>query len=262
MSERTMAPTPPAARVPSGKSAAIARDLASQVVSATLAPGTLLPTENELTHRHAASRPIVREAIRLLGGAGLVETRHGVGSIVNPPRLWNVFDPIVLAAHLDNRNLPAIVGELLALRRTVEVESAGIAATRITPAELAALRGSFDRMGSHLDDAERTAHADFEFHETIIEAAGNRFFDGIVRYVRAALWEGRQLTSRGGGLTGRTRAHEHHRAILAALEAHDPERARATMREHLAIAAVDLQRVVTTSVAGPMAPDPKEEAAA
>lgn len=261
MSKRAMAPTPSAVRAPSGKSTAIARDLASLVVSARLTPGTLLPTENELTQRHAASRPIVREAIRLLGGAGLVETRHGVGSIVNPPRLWNVFDPIVLAAHLDNRNLPAIVGELLDLRRIVEVESAGIAATRITPTELVALRGWFDRMGSHLDDAERTAHADFEFHETIIEAAGNRFFDGIVRYVRAALWEGRQLTSRGGGLTGRAQAHEHHRAILSALEARDPERARAAMREHMALSAVDLQRVVTAAAAGPMAPDPAEAAA-
>jgi GntR family transcriptional regulator, transcriptional repressor for pyruvate dehydrogenase complex len=262
MSERLETPIYPVARAPSGKSAAIARDLASLVVSATLTPGTLLPTENELTQSHAASRPIVREAIRLLGGAGLVETRHGVGSIVNPPRLWNVFDPIVLAAHLDNRNLPAIVGELLDLRRTVEVESVGMAARRITPSELASLRASVDRMGAHLDDPERTAHADFAFHETIIEAAGNRFFDGILRYVRAALWEGRQLTSHGGGLRGRTQAFEHHRAILAAVEARDPERARAAMEEHLAVAASDLRRVVLASGLDPADASPGESDAA
>jgi GntR family transcriptional regulator, transcriptional repressor for pyruvate dehydrogenase complex len=262
MPDRLQTATYPVARVASGKSAAIARDLASQVVSATLTPGTLLPPENELTQSHAASRPIVREAIRLLGGAGLVETRHGVGSIVNPPRLWNVFDPIVLAAHLDNRNLPAIVGELLDLRRTVEVESVGMAALRITPTALAALRASLDRMGAHLDDPELTAHADFTFHETIIEAAGNRFFDGIVRYVRAALWEGRQLTSRGGGLRGRTRAFEHHRAIFAAVEARDSERARAAMDEHLALAASDLRRVVLASALDPAEVSPRNGDAA
>ncbi len=234
-------------RPTSGKSAGIARELASQVVSGGLHPGTLLPTEHELVQRHGASRPVIREASRLLGGAGLVETRHGVGSIVNPPRLWNVFDPIVLKAHLDNRNLPAIVDELLELRRVVEVESAGTAARRRSSEQLATLSVWLDRMGAVLDDVERTASADFAFHEAIIEAAGNRFFGGILRYVREALWEGRLLTSQEGGWSGRRRAFEFHRAILEAIAAGDADRARDVMTEHLKVAASDLRQAVLST---------------
>ena len=236
--------SPSDVRPQSAKSTGIARDLASQVVSGAWLPGTLLPGEHDLALRHGASRPVVREAIRLVGGAGLVETRHGVGTIVNPARLWNVFDPIVLKAHVDNRNLPAIAGELLDLRRVVEVESAGIAAHRITEGELAALERWLHRMGQVVEDPEAMAREDFAFHEAIIEAARNRFFDGIVRYVRAALWEGRLLTSRAGGLAGRRRAYEFHREIFRAIEAGDAEGARAVMREHLEVAGADLRRVV------------------
>lgn len=231
----------------SGKSAAIARELASLIIAGEVNPGTLLPTEHVLVQRHAASRPVIREATRLLAGAGLVETRHGVGSLVNPPRLWNVFDPIVLKAHLDNRNLPAIVDELLALRRLVEVESAGIAAGRVTPPQLATLAGWLDRMGFALDDPERVASADFAFHGAIIEAAGNRFFEGILRYVREALWEGRLLTSNGGGVSGRKRALEYHRRIYRAIAEGDAPRAREVMSEHLDVAADDLRRAVLAS---------------
>lgn len=232
------------------KSSAIARDLASQVVSGAWHAGTLLPGEHELAVRHGASRPVVREAIRLLGGAGLVETRHGVGSIVNPARLWNVFDPIVLTAHLDNRNLPAIVDELLELRRMVEVEAAGIAAQRIGATELTALEGWLQRMGACLEDPDRMAQADFAFHEAIIEATGNRFFGGVFRYARGALWQGRLLTSRSGGLAGRSAAFEYHRAIYRAIADGDADGARAVMRAHLDVAAGDLRRAVKLRAEG------------
>lgn len=227
--------------VASGKGSAIARDLASLVVSQALTPGTLLPPEQRLVAAHGASRPVIREAIRRLAGAGLVETRHGVGSIVNPPRRWNVFDPIVLKAHLDNHDLPALLDELLEVRRVVEVEAAGLAAARIVPDELTALAVSLERMARDLDHPDRFAQLDFTFHEMVLSAAGNRFFDGIFRYVRDALWEGRQLTSRSGGVAGRERAHGFHRALHAAIAAGDPDEARAVMHEHLAVAESDLR---------------------
>ena len=236
-----------ASRPSRGKGASIAREVASLIVSGELVPGTLLPTEHALVRRHGASRPVIREAIRRLSSAGLVETRHGVGSLVTPPRLWKVFDPIVLNAHLDNRDLPAIAAELLDLRRMVEVESAGIAAARIAPQPLADLAACLDRMGACLDDAERAARADFAFHEAIIEATGNRFFAAIVRYVREALWESRLMTSRGGGLAGRTRAFEFHRRIYRAIAEGDAATARAVMAAHLDVAADDLRRVVLAS---------------
>ena len=60
----------------------IAGDLREQITSATLPPGTQLPTEPKLAAAYDASRSTVRLAISLLIQQGLVETRHGVGTFV------------------------------------------------------------------------------------------------------------------------------------------------------------------------------------
>jgi GntR family transcriptional regulator len=60
----------------------IAEDLRAQIAAGTLAPGTRLPTELELSDRHAASRNTVRDAIKRLMSQGLVESRPGLGTFV------------------------------------------------------------------------------------------------------------------------------------------------------------------------------------
>jgi GntR family transcriptional regulator len=61
----------------------IADDVRQQISARILAPGRQLPTESELQRRYRASRNTVRQAIRLLTGLGLVETRPGTGTFVS-----------------------------------------------------------------------------------------------------------------------------------------------------------------------------------
>ena len=63
----------------------IADDLREQITTATLPPGTQLPTEPKLAATYGASRSTVRLAIGLLIQQGLVETRQGVGTYVTEP---------------------------------------------------------------------------------------------------------------------------------------------------------------------------------
>jgi GntR family transcriptional regulator len=60
----------------------IADDLRGQIGSGAIAPGRQLPTELELRTQYDAARNTVRDAIRLLAGQGLVETRPGLGTFV------------------------------------------------------------------------------------------------------------------------------------------------------------------------------------
>lgn len=60
---------------------AIAREL---ILSETIPPGDLLPSEKELAARYGVSRPTVREALLMLQLSGLVAMRHGVGTYVLP----------------------------------------------------------------------------------------------------------------------------------------------------------------------------------
>src|SRR5689334_13407747 len=60
----------------------IAEDLRAQIESGALRPGERLRTEIELREQYGASRNTVRDAIKLLGALGLVETRPGQGTYV------------------------------------------------------------------------------------------------------------------------------------------------------------------------------------
>jgi DNA-binding FadR family transcriptional regulator len=217
-------------------------ELASRILSSTYQAGALLPTENDLARTFNASRTIIREVIRRLASAGLIETRHGVGSVVSPPEQWNVFDPLVLKLYLEQGRLPAILQELVELRRSVEVESAYVAAQRITQKDLIQLSDWLAQMQANLHDAEAFAQADFAFHSTILEAANNRFFSGIMRYLGAALWESRRITSHAGNVAGRTKALEAHTRVFEAIAAGDAGAAREAMRQHIGQSEEDLKR--------------------
>src|SRR5881394_2146394 len=56
--------------------------LAAQIRGGELRPGQKLPTEAQAVNRFGVSRTVVREALSRLQAAGLVETRHGVGTFV------------------------------------------------------------------------------------------------------------------------------------------------------------------------------------
>ncbi|WP_157250266.1 GntR family transcriptional regulator [Nonomuraea typhae] len=61
---------------------AIARELSRLIESGELPPGERLPTEDALAAEHGVHRLTARQAMVELRRAGLVETRHGLGSFV------------------------------------------------------------------------------------------------------------------------------------------------------------------------------------
>ena len=97
--------------------------------------GDKLPTEAEIMGEFGVSRTVVREAISKMQAAGLVQTRHGVGTFVSGPSDASNFriDPEQIATVRD-------VIAVLELRISLETEAAGLAAARRTEENLAALR--------------------------------------------------------------------------------------------------------------------------
>ena len=57
-------------------------ELTRRIQAGELSAGDKLPTESEIVRERGVSRTVVREAISRLQAAGLVETRHGIGSFV------------------------------------------------------------------------------------------------------------------------------------------------------------------------------------
>jgi len=212
----------------------IADQIAALIDRGEYPAGARLPAERELARELGVSRTSVREAIISLEIAGKVEVRVGNGIFVRPHAAG-------LPREDDDGPGPF---ELLAARRMIEGEIAAAAAKLAKRPDLKALRAMLDEMRDADDDFARRDTADREFHLRIAEITRN----GALAHVVAALWEQRR-----GELWTRIEKHFHtpelrartiedHAAIVDALEAGDPDAARAAMQRHLARVAREFQR--------------------
>ena len=190
--------------------------------------GDRLPTEREMAEIHGVSRAIVREAMGRLKQDGIVVTRQGSGAFVadsGAPTLR------LHVAPSDAVDLRSVVELLSAIRSAASAH----AATRRTPAQLAAITRWYKAIGRAIRDGQPGEEEDIAFHRAIIDAAGNplfnqlmEFLDGRMRdFVRAA-----RTNSRHRGLTEQVQAE--HLVMLDAIAACDREAARSAAERHLA----------------------------
>ncbi|WP_369372409.1 FadR/GntR family transcriptional regulator [Promicromonospora sp. Populi] len=214
-------------------SSTLVETLRTRIVNGDIAPGEKLPSEPQLATEHGVSRTVVREAIARLNLEGLVHTRRGSGSYALTPPADDADGAPPLARSLADRLA------LVEYRLALEAEAAALAATRRTPAQLAALADRLDALASSEGHPATAMQHDFAFHRLVAEAAGNRFLlEALDRLgpQMIAMPRGR-LDRRGADLDdgGRfTAVVQEHRAVLAALESQDPLAAAAAMRVHLA----------------------------
>lgn len=202
--------------------------LRTRIVNGDIAPGEKLPSEPRLATEHGVSRTVVREAIARLNLEGLVHTRRGSGSYALTPPSDDADGAPPLARSLADRLA------LVEYRLALEAEAAALAATRRTPAQLAALADRLDSLASSDGHPATAMQHDFAFHRLVAEAAGNRFLlEALDRLgpQMIAMPRGRLDRHDGGRFTA---VVQEHRAVLAALESQDPLAAAAAMRVHLA----------------------------
>ncbi len=214
-----------------GLSHGLVDDLGMKIRDGALRPGDKLPTESEIMRAFGVSRTVVREALSKLQAAGLVETHHGVGTFVLQPRAGGMF-------RLDASDIATSVDVLavLELRISLETESAGLAATRRTDAQLLVMREALDEFERNVASGGDTVAPDFRFHLQIAEATGNPYFADIMGHLGTTIIPRTRISAisnhdrRGVYLSRVNREHEE---IYAAIARGDAESARAAMRIHL-----------------------------
>lgn len=225
--------SPPRSRKRAGGLAqAVATDLTQQIRDGKIRPGDKLPTEIELIEQQGVSRTVVREALSQLQAAGLVETRHGIGTFVlaAAPVEPFTFDAGALVTLRD-----AIA--MLELRIGLETETARLAALRRSDAQLRAMREALDTLQSRIDSGGDAVTADFQFHWRIAQATDNRYFNDLFGQLGATLIPRTRVDtarlSAIGGLDYLQRINREHEEIYEAIARQDGETARAAMRLHL-----------------------------
>ena len=199
------------------------------IYSGELLPGSKLPPEQQLARELGLSRNLVREAVKALVVARVLEIRRGDGTYVTS------LEPALLLEGLGSA-LELLQGdtvlEVMEVRRLFEPVAAGVAAARISATGLAAVERHLTVMRAARDDVVLLNDHDVAFHRAVSAATGNETLASLLenisrRTVRARVWRGMI----DDDVTDRTLAE--HEAIYQALAAGDAMLAQASALVHV-----------------------------
>jgi GntR family transcriptional repressor for pyruvate dehydrogenase complex len=198
------------------------------ITTGELIPGQRLPPESELAESLGTSRSTVREAVRALVTARVLDVRRGDGTFVTSLRPELLLAGIGAAADLLQQGFTL---ELLQVRRILEPAATAMAATRITDATLAELDVCLHQMSS-APSHDELVQFDEEFHHLVATASGNATLASMLNGVSSRTTRGRAW--RGVIESGATeRTISEHAGILEALRARDPRLAEAAALLHV-----------------------------
>jgi len=205
------------------------------VLSGRIKPGQKLPSERELCETLSVSRPTLREALRSLETAGIVEIRSGKngGAYATGPSEATVGDALATFLHFRR----ASTADLAEFRATFESENAWWAAKRATADEVRTLNDLIATMkrraqGPH-PQWDVVGTLDAEWHETVARATHNRVRIAISLGIRDALLRNLVVLQPGVGVAERTGIPSELDEVTKAIAEHSPEAASAAMRRHV-----------------------------
>ncbi len=184
-----------------------------------------IPTETELMAELGVGRSTLREAVSSLTAMGMLEPARSRGTFVRS------LSPVsaVLSDFVDQH----ATGDILQVRRLLEVEATRLAALFRTDDHVARLTAAHERdvSGDASQHVERGG-VPGEFHAIILEAAGNslltELYAGLMQGVRASMRRGELVPA-----ISQAERHADHAAILDAVTAGDPDRAQQAAAAHV-----------------------------
>lgn len=201
----------------------------AMIVSGELGPGDRLPPEKELAERLGLSRNSMREAVKALEVIRVLDVRRGDGTYVTSlePHLLLEAISFVIDMHDDDSLL-----ELFAVRRMLESQATGLAATHGDDEAIAALQAEIAGVDAGVSIDDLVAH-DIRFHQDIVRMTGNGYLASLIdslssQTIRARVWRG--LTEQGAV----ERTLSEHQAIADAIAQHDPSLATSLATAHIA----------------------------
>jgi len=205
----------------------IAERMEEMILSQDFKVGERLPSENSMAEQFGVSRNILREAISILAGRGLVTPRTGAGIYVSEPKKTDYQGMMDRYIRLGDVSLDQVYEMRLAL----EPAACGQAALRRTEQELKALNKIHAGMEKVNDNEKQWGELELKFHCLIAEMSGNSLFSASIHSLAGLLFS---LFTTGyhtpdapaQGLRG-------HSEIVKAICDQDSSKAEDVMKKHL-----------------------------
>lgn len=216
--------------------------LLQQVLSQSLRVGDQLPSTVDLCTNLEVSRTAVREAISVLVAKGMVASKSGEGSTVQPLSSWMLLDPEVLCWLRESDMANAIIEHLVEIRLIIEPEAAALAATRGTMEQFMAMSEALARMCAGQDlRTSGSIQGDIDFHNIILDTSGNIFLARMKDLCMISVELIIRLTFEK--VDSVSASIEQHKNLYEAISARKPDLARKESRRVLTQTVVDLQNL-------------------
>ena len=213
----------------------------ARIIAGDYERGARLPTETQLQQKWGVSRPVVREAMKILSSQGLVRIEQGRGTFVAE----NDGTPLrqqlewTLLRDENSSEQPDQWDALLDVRYALEMRAVERAAEQSEEAQWAQMAASIARMRAHPANASACGEDDLEFHTALARATCNPLYPALIGSLHDLLRRYLKLSHHGReNALNTARQHEE---ILDSVRNGDPARATAAMRAHLQSTQDDLE---------------------
>jgi GntR family transcriptional repressor for pyruvate dehydrogenase complex len=159
----------------------IIEKITQSLIRGELKPGDRLPPEPELAVQLGVSRTSLREALKTLGGLGVLVARKRGGTFIATAGSQAMFDPLIFNLIIEKGSKD----ELFELRVLLEVDAIELAIKKADAADFAMLEAELRKFEENIPggDLALLAELDFQFHLRLLGIAKNPSFVRIATVV-------------------------------------------------------------------------------
>jgi DNA-binding FadR family transcriptional regulator len=217
--------------------------IVTEVLSGAMRPGEPLPSERRLAEVLGVSRPAVREALKRLSAAGIVEVRQGDSTTVRDFRRHAGLDLLPRLLLPGGELDVAVARSILEARLHNGPKAAQLAAQRRTPELAGLLDESIRRLEAETNPVERQRCA-LTFWDHVVDGADSIVFRLMYNTLRAAYEPA--LPALATVMAAEVGRPDAYRVLAEAITAGDPDAAERAARELLEPATTALTRALQT----------------
>ena len=211
---------------------AIVEQVLNGINAGDLNPGSALPAARTLATQFGVPLGTVREALRVLEHAQVVEVRAGSGSYVTEAAQTKAAMIHAQAAAAGDHS-PL---DLVAARQLLEPGAARLAAEHHDSEDLAVLRRHLDEQRRLTLGGSDPADPDWRFHLSVANASRNSVVASLMEVIAQSMHERswKELKARSRELEGSGNLFlDEHEAVFAAIEQRDGPGAERAMQHHI-----------------------------
>lgn len=212
----------------------IVEQIEGAIARGELRPGQRLPSERELVTQFGASRPTVREALRVLESSGVIRSRPGDpnGPEILPFSPTGLAKQITRLAQIEEMS----IAELVSFRMILDGSANLLAARLRSDAELAEIEQTLVVMENAIDRGfDQFSEADVAFHDAVATASRNSLIQVCNKVVRGVVLSliSDKLTRAHNSTELMRESLQHHQEVLQAIRDGDGPAAARISRQNL-----------------------------